>query len=290
MSIKGAFKEIVGLENYSKLQSLKSRLDGGEKTLTIGKFDIKFPSGHILPSIWRSDSKRNLALGIVAGELSKKYPRKPVIDIGANVGDTAALIASYSQAPLVLVEPSDLYFPFLIRNTAGFRNEITVHKAFVFANTEKSGSLIHEAGTAHFAPGAGDDVACISLTRLAENPSLIKVDTDGFDYEILLANLEFIRTKYPALYFENSIYSDDDLRSANKLAIELTSAGYQFLVFTATGQYLCATCDPGTISDLNGFLFRSTLEKTIQIYYYDMLCIAKNDVDVYRSMLEYFRI
>jgi hypothetical protein len=107
MSIKGAIRELIGSRRYSKLQSFRKRLDRGEKTLRVGKFDLAFPHDHILPMIHQDGSQRNLALGIAAGEIARKYPGESFLDIGANVGDTAALVATYSEAPLVLVEPSD---------------------------------------------------------------------------------------------------------------------------------------------------------------------------------------
>ena len=51
MSIKGAIRELIGSRRYSKLQSFRKRLDRGEKTLRVGKFDLAFPHDHILPMI-----------------------------------------------------------------------------------------------------------------------------------------------------------------------------------------------------------------------------------------------
>jgi hypothetical protein len=40
---------------------------------------------------------RDLCIGISAKYISVKYPNKAIIDIGANIGDTAAIIATYAQ-------------------------------------------------------------------------------------------------------------------------------------------------------------------------------------------------
>jgi FkbM family methyltransferase len=291
MSIKGAIREIFGNHNYLRLQSFRKRFAPSETVLKIGKFDIRFPKGHILPSIWQANSKRNLALGMAAAELSKKYPGEELLDIGANVGDTAALLASFSTSPLILVEPSDLYFSFLKENAVHFPNRVSALKAFVFSTPPQNGRLVHEAGTAHFEIDSvsANDIPHILLKNLG-NPRLIKIDTDGFDFDIILGSVDFLSEKMPVLYFENAIYDFNALETANRTANVLTELGYEVLVFTALGAHVCTTSSSTVLHDLNRFLYRSASHlPPIPLYYYDLLCFPRHDADISLSISEYFR-
>lgn len=291
MSLKGALREIVGNEAYSKLVKIKNRAAQTEQTLRIGRFDVAFPAGHLLPQISRNQPQRNLALGIAAGEVSRKHPQRPILDIGANVGDTAARIASHSSAPLVLVEPSDIYFDFLKRNAAAIPNPTTLHKSFVFSGSS-SGTLVHSAGTAYLDTTAsnGTEIVGKPLSDFG-NPSLIKIDTDGFDFSIITANAGFLAAHKPALYFENSVYNKDNLAEANDIAALLASLGYAYFhVFSATGAHICSTSDAAVVQDLNTFLCASSMNGNAHnLFYYDVLCFAADDGDASNNVAAYFR-
>jgi FkbM family methyltransferase len=291
MSIKSAFRELVGAPTYSKVSLLKKSGTYKEQILKIGRFNVAFPPGHILPQIFEGQTKRNLALGIAAREISKIYRQRSILDIGANVGDTAALIATYSDAPLTLVEPSDIYFEFLKRNAAALPNRTTLHKEFVFSGP-RSGTLVHRAGTAWF-DGSSSETATIVGKPMSDfgNPALIKIDTDGFDFEIISSNSEWLSQNTPALYFENSIYNHAALDEANSTVDLLSNIGYvNFHVFSATGTHICSTDDIAAIKDLNKFLCASSMNgNEYNLFYYDILCFSLRDTAISDNVSSHFR-
>ena len=81
----------------------------GIVTVRVGKFDILMPSAHPLPKLFERQPYRDLSIGIAAKYLGKKYPHAAVLDIGANVGDSAAHIATYCGNDLILVELSSFF-------------------------------------------------------------------------------------------------------------------------------------------------------------------------------------
>jgi FkbM family methyltransferase len=272
MSIKGAIRELIGSRRYSKLQSFRKRLDRGEKTLRVGKFDLAFPHDHILPMIHQDGSQRNLALGIAAGEIARKYPGE--------------------SSPLILVEPSDAYFEFLKRNAKKFPNSTTLCKAMISSHAAPRGKLVHATGTAYF-DLSQPDTNSIPTKTLSDfgSPRLIKIDTDGFDFSIISTGLEFLNERRPALYFENSIYSSIELQTANDLADDLFKIGYRhFVIFDAIGLHIATTNDIDVLKDLNRFLFK-VVTGSVQrhFYYYDILCVSGEDRDISGAVSEYFR-
>jgi FkbM family methyltransferase len=135
------------------------------------------------------------------------------IDIGANIGDSMIIIAGNSGLPVHCVEASDFFFAYLKDNIdRHFLGQATPEQGFV---TAKDGGLpmglVHWGGTAKpssapFTEHCGALSIRQLLSRFAE-VALLKVDTDGYDLEIILgafeAGAEGIREKrrFP-IYFE----------------------------------------------------------------------------------------
>src|SRR6185437_13910663 len=203
MTVKGAIRELMGERAFARFCSYRDRMRRrSTTTLRIGNFDLTFPGDHILPLIHTVQPCRHLALGILAGELAKRYPGEAFVDIGANVGDTAAMVASHSNVPMILVEPSDIYFDFLKRNVSIFPNPVELHKVFIFSDEVLRGSLVHAGGSARFDKNATNETKT-PRKHLAQivgkNCCLIKVDNDGHDIPIISSSLEFLQQRLPAL-------------------------------------------------------------------------------------------
>ena len=91
-------------------------------TVDVGSYELVIPSGHHLRQFIRDQPLRHTNVGITAAEYAVKYPQSVIVDIGANIGDTGAVIASNCTNDLVLVEPSDYYFKFLSINSKSWNN------------------------------------------------------------------------------------------------------------------------------------------------------------------------
>ena len=108
-------------------------------TMMCGEYSIEVPERHLLLELRESQPLRDVNVGIAAMFLGRKYPDAAIVDIGANIGDTAAHIASHAANPMVLVEASDYYHEILQRNARLFPNDIDIKKAFVSDGSTISG-------------------------------------------------------------------------------------------------------------------------------------------------------
>jgi hypothetical protein len=82
-------------------------------TIQLHHFTVLAPEGHWLGPIRRDYPDYSENIGRISGAVEKKYPNRGVIDIGANVVDTAAIVRSHSSLPILCIEGSAYYFEFL---------------------------------------------------------------------------------------------------------------------------------------------------------------------------------
>ena len=71
----------------------------GEKTYKIGRFELVLPSDHALEMYQTKWKLYDWILGEISRLVFCKYPDATVVDVGANVGDSAALICNIMIFP-----------------------------------------------------------------------------------------------------------------------------------------------------------------------------------------------
>jgi FkbM family methyltransferase len=138
-----------------------------------------------------------------------------IVDVGANVGDTTALIkASNNNVNLLCVEGNAAYSELLKKN---YKEDKTVfiEESFCSDISEaKNISLNTKSGTATIDLNIDLDnqVNFLTLDEIMKkynefiNVDLIKVDTDGFDYKVLGGASEILKNQQPFVFFELDKY------------------------------------------------------------------------------------
>jgi hypothetical protein len=134
------------------------------------------------------------------------------------------------------VEGDDVFFRLLERNAAGL-GDVELEPAFV--EGPAVGRVERGRGTARIAAGESQLRSKSLATILAEHPrfaepALVKLDTDGMDVPILLANVELLERLRPTLFFEY----DPHLGASPDVFAALSRNGYdRALVYENTGEY-----------------------------------------------------
>ncbi|MDQ3822053.1 MAG: FkbM family methyltransferase [Actinomycetota bacterium] len=197
----------------------------------VGDANLALPLSHELPFYRKDHPLYGEAVGRIAAALGG-----PVVDIGANVGDTAAIVRGHTDVPVLCVEGDPLFFELLARNAAQL-GDVELEHAFVEA--PEVGRVERARGTARVAAGAtelrGKPLPRILADhpRFAE-PALVKLDTDGMDVSILTANLDLLERVRPVLFFEY----DPHLGATPEVFVALSHKGYErAIVFENTGEY-----------------------------------------------------
>ncbi|MBS1563052.1 MAG: hypothetical protein JST39_01635, partial [Bacteroidetes bacterium] len=105
-----------------KSRELLTRFYDPVTPLAIGSCTIKAPLSHPLRRILDDLPQFGFNITRLARYIHQQYPDCPVIDIGANIGDTAAFINNYRDLPVLCIDGDPTYFGLLQANTRQFAN------------------------------------------------------------------------------------------------------------------------------------------------------------------------
>jgi phosphomannomutase len=169
--------------------------DQPDQILRIGAYTLALPPEHHLPAIMANHPHYDVLYWDVIGALLAENGLSDtcqLIDIGANVGDSAAHFRRHSSGPIWAIEAHPAYFAYLERNTAQMDN-IRLSRAIVTpAALAAKISLVTADGTGltqidadH--PYEGDRLFPAQIMAAAQPACVLKSDTDGFDGHIIKA-------------------------------------------------------------------------------------------------------
>ena len=183
---------------------------GREQAHVIGDMTIILPPEHNLPFYQRRDPTYDTyAIGLLSARATGSR-RVTVIDVGANVGDTAAAILSSDEDTRVIcVEGAPRFVQYLKRNLRGMGARATVVEGFVGPVGSNVEFSMH-GSTGGFRAG-GDDAQAVTrwvrpaeLLDMTDHNDLVvwKSDVDGFDIHVLANHWTDIDERADVIWFE----------------------------------------------------------------------------------------
>ena len=227
------------------IQARKLLIRLGDPTVRyrVGAVELELPLSHELPFYQHDHPRYDREVGTIAAELAG-----PVVDVGANVGDTAAAIRAASDVPILCVEGDPRFYAVLERNARRL-GDVELEHALV--EGPERGRLERAGGTARVVAGK-DALPSKSLARILEEhprfarPALLKLDTDGMDVPILLANLDVLERLRPVLFFEY----DPALGAVPAIFARLHDVGYVTADwYENTGEHVATVRLPGHLHE-----------------------------------------
>lgn len=295
------------LEKLQLLRGLFRPKADLSKEYQIGPHKILIPLEHALESYQKNYKRYDFALGEVAKIIFEKYPNSSAVDIGANVGDSAALICKYQNIPVLCVEGTPYYLNFLKKNALRIGSNIFIDECFAGEDGSliDSNNIMKKAGTASilkaevetFSGLGSNPIKVKSLKRiLVDNPKflqmkLLKIDTDGYDFRIIRKSINEIKVIKPVLFFEYDLHFYENAVDEAMLALrDLVAGGYKhFIVYDNFGNYLLSTDDIAIFNDLNIYLNLNKKYKQI-VYYLDVCAFHTDDFDLCKKIKEIERV
>lgn len=256
----------------------------------VGNFRIQLPFSHKLPEYQRTYKNYDKKLTNIVQCIDRSKYDGVIIDIGANVGDTAALIRSCTESKIYCVEGDVYYLSYLRKNIQNLNN-ISIIDSYVAGNCQEYfGEIERNNGTAKIKlqiDGSNNAIQTKELKDIiSENNidinsvNLIKIDTDGFDFAILLGNKELIERYKPNLFFEYDIsFGDNDSVNSLELIELLEKNGYLLVVYDNFGNLLefCEKEHLVKFKMLNHYL-ESCRENGGGIYYLDVFATINKEI------------
>jgi FkbM family methyltransferase len=263
-------------------------------SIMLGGKSIKIHSGNPLCFQYRNNPNYNNSIGILAALVQSRFPKAWVVDVGANVGDTLAIIKGQSSLPVICVEGDAICYDLLQQNARLFDN---VHPFRTFLSdqpstmqiaTQKDGwnMTLTQANPGH----SGRPLQFETLDRLVQklNPpaavKLMKVDTEGYDLRILRGASDILARDQPVITFELNRENLEPLGdSVGDFFDYLVNLGYHhFILHDAGGRPICALGQHEKSVFLDLYQYSNLGQP---IYYFDISVFHENDKDLFEKFL-----
>lgn len=253
---------------------------------------MTLPWSHRLPDYTRGDSPYGQNLVQLARLLTTDDGPVVVIDIGANVGDSALQIAAATDAEVVCVEGDPYYLDFLTTNTAGDARFHIEPALLVPDQAEGAMRPVRAGGTTRFvAAEASDSAPTVTAAELrrrhacTERLRLVKSDTDGYDVALVPILARAWTDRRPALFFEYDL-GLSRLAGFDPLQVwdDLAGLGYAHVAVWGNGGHPLWRCDIGSMARASAVLDapRARYEPT----YWDVAVVHDEDTVAVEAIAE----
>lgn len=219
-----------------------------------------------------------------------------IVDIGANIGDTAISLVQNCNNEILCIEPSSFFYSYLEKNiellNKNHKDRITLKKCFIGTGIY-SGELLHIPGTASLSLSESTQNNFNTLDSVLSNYpsiSIIKVDIDGYDFDALNSAKNTISNLKPVLFFENQIDHDFQMKGFSNTYTWLLEDGYNNIcIFDNFGNIISISNNFDTLIDINLYLYSQLKYNCSRTFYYtDVLAftdIQKNEI--FKAILDY---
>jgi FkbM family methyltransferase len=269
----------------------------------VGRFDLYFPEGHALKLIQSVMPTYDRAFRYIVREIGAASPGGTFIDVGANVGDTAAWFVDCAPSnPVVCVEAFDKILPYLHRNAELIGPQVTIVEKFVrIAALDKENLVFSWAPhqTGGFVPADkdnGDKIAndkFISIRDLKEKYcphsaiALFKSDTDGFDPAIILENMDLLKREQSCLFLEyGPTVALGGYAICSNLIRRLEQENYAIILFDNHGRLMLHAETPyaALIEELLSWVVMQSKIGGQHIHYFDLWAFPPQRIDLFRRL------
>ena len=180
--------------------------------MPVGRQLLVMPLSHALPTYRAMFASYDRLLPNLARVLQEANAPLNMIDVGANVGDTMALVQEYApNARFLCVEGHRRYADLLRTNARRLQSNADIVEAYCDDGSGAAWQVSDDAhGTARLAR-ASDAAPAVRTTTLdqlrasnsvARDVTLLKIDTDGSDLRVLRGAARLLRDSQPIVYVE----------------------------------------------------------------------------------------
>lgn len=175
---------------------------------------LTLPWSHRLPDYAKSGPLYGQNLVALAAAIDADDESLSMLDIGANVGDSALQVLAACPTSKILCVEADPYYLDFLRINVGQNHRVTVEESLLAAESTPAAGVrvraVRSGGTTRFAEAEGSGVGVRSVTVAdlrAMYPGfdqlrLVKSDTDGYDVHLVPAVARCWRDARPVLFFE----------------------------------------------------------------------------------------
>lgn len=295
--MRKAIRKILNYLGYDIVKVVPTPFLKKEIVIKVGNFDLTLPTTNPLIITYTEQKDFASEIGRLVNYVYNKYASLTFLDVGANTGDTVAIVKSTKDIPVISIEGDKFSFSYLQRNTSQFK-QVRLFNNFLGEKDDTIEVDMQKAGwnnTIVPTAGGGKKIEMVTLDSLlntnfsaseVQSIKFLKIDTEGFDTIIMRGAWKYIQETKPVIYFE---YNRDNMYAIKEDGLatiwQLEKLGYKtILFFDDRGRFILSTelADKAIVQHLNDYADG----KNGLIYYYNICLIHEQDTDVARNAIQ----
>lgn len=209
--MKQLIRKAFNLLGYSLVKNIK-HLTEGTSTVKVGNFELQLANGNGLKECYWYSKEYGASLTRLTSVLNNHFANLSAVDIGANQGDSVALIKTGADVPVISVEGDGTLAESYASNTARFNNVQLIKTFLSDQDVEMDCTFTKVGHNLTIVPSKKSSGSTLtkfsSIDYLYQNKvlndscKLLKIDTEGFDLKIIRGGDKFITCVKPAILFE----------------------------------------------------------------------------------------
>lgn len=255
---------------------------------------LKLPLSHALPAYLMANEHYDRLPGRISEYLHQTQGNVRCIDVGANIGDSIAAFYKNDKDTFLAIEPNPSSYKYLVANWSWNKNVKTINIICSSENTSESFAILEKNGTASILQAKnGATRTRQQLDTIVNdfpeynNSNILKIDTDGHDFEVIEGAEKLISGNQPAVLFECDAFANDNyIEDCLKVLKLFISSGYNFFLLYDNFGYLMGKYPLSDLSAIRSLLF---FQLTSPFYYFDILVMQDVDISCfYRTEVDYF--
>lgn len=294
--MKNFLKKTLALTGYSLKPRYKKYL-WGEKTIVereIYGYKAAMPKEHSIIFNLKHFPYYNNNLQRLAVLLAAKKDRFSIIDVGANIGDTALMFRQVIANPILCFEGDPFYFKLLQKNTAQISDCILfplllsdkVETKSIINNTSLGTTevqTVNEGGTSTTFETLDN---CLAEYLNSNAIGIFKTDTDGYDIKIIKGANNLIAKHQPVIFLEYDRTLFEKNGDDGLVFFEcMKNAGYSGAIFYDNyGKLICTTnlTEAKTINSLHSYIKNSAGN----FEFFDIMLFSAKDETLFQQFYE----
>ena len=272
-------KQVLSVLQF--LRSIISKMFGDPSiSAKIHGQKLYMPLSHNLPIYVNRFKFYDTALTRISKFLRLDKKNLVYIDVGANIGDSILAINPKKKDVIIAIEPNPKFQKYLRKNLVNLNN-IVIKEVMCSSSPKKEKvKILEKNGTASIViDNESMEIEQDTLDNIMKENKLgqidlLKVDTDGHDFDVLNGAKKTIKKYKPAIFFEcdsfgNKNYANDIF----ELFDFLKSCGYMSIIMYDNFGYLFGKYNLEDKETLENFFF---YQLNSNFYYFDILVMDEN--------------
>lgn len=217
----------------------------GVPVINLGQFQVKAPIEGPLYQCYIDNPQYNAEIGRIAALTYSRYPDMIAIDVGANIGDTAAILRGACPSPIICVEGDPAIGDILAENVAPL-GEVRIVRAFLGERREERPMIVAKEGWNSTLMPARDGapgtiVPFLTLDEVIPDEErgrvkVLKIDTEGHEGHVLRGARRTLCEARPVVLFEHNRDALSTIGAdGTDVFAGLRDLGYRTLLFWDSG-------------------------------------------------------